>query len=469
MTPAVPLYRYQKAWLLDQARFKIGMFARQTGKPFTTTLEIVDDCFQAEAAGGRARWVILSRGERQAKEAMDEGIKRHAKAYALAIEESEYEFRPDDNDKVAYKALEVTLPGGSRITALPANPDTARGFSANVFLDEFAFHADSRAIWAALFPVISKKGLRLRITSTPNGRGNKFYDLMTAEDATWSRHVVDIHAAVADGLERDIAELKAGLNDDEIWKQEFELEWADGAGALLDWSLIDGADSNEAGDPAGYQGGLCYIGNDIAARRDRWVAAVFELVGDVLVLRELVVRRKITFAEQDAIIAGMMERYRVAGLWMDQTGMGEKPVQDMVRLYGSHRVQGWLLTGPAKLYLATEAKKRFEDRRVRLGSTAEVSLNEIRNDLFKVKRVEDAQGQTRLVAERDATGHADIAWAVFLALAAADGEAIAYDGHVSGGTRRKDAGVFSGGGSSGGRMKMLPDEDDGPRNAEGAW
>ena len=32
-----------------------------------------------------------------------------------------------------------------------ANPDTARGFSANVFLDEFAFHKDSREIWKALF------------------------------------------------------------------------------------------------------------------------------------------------------------------------------------------------------------------------------------------------------------------------------------------------------------------------------
>ena len=42
-TPAIALYPYQRAWLADKARFKIGMFARQTGKTFTTTLEIVDD------------------------------------------------------------------------------------------------------------------------------------------------------------------------------------------------------------------------------------------------------------------------------------------------------------------------------------------------------------------------------------------------------------------------------------------
>ena len=127
---AVPLYPYQQRWLLDKSRFKIGMFSRQTGKTFTTTLEVVDDCFEAavEQAGRRgARWVILSRGERQASEAMDEGVKRHAAAYGLALQELAFEFVAESGSR--HKALEVTLPGGSRITALPANPETARGYS----------------------------------------------------------------------------------------------------------------------------------------------------------------------------------------------------------------------------------------------------------------------------------------------------------------------------------------------------
>ncbi|MCZ5903988.1 hypothetical protein O5275_15810 [Escherichia coli] len=51
MTAAIQLYPYQQSWFLDRARFKIGMFARQTGKTFTTTLELVDDCFETEASG----------------------------------------------------------------------------------------------------------------------------------------------------------------------------------------------------------------------------------------------------------------------------------------------------------------------------------------------------------------------------------------------------------------------------------
>ena len=236
------LYPYQRRWLDDKSRFKIGMFARQTGKTFTTTLEIAEDLVDSEVAGRRTRWVILSRGERQAREAMEEGLKLHLRAMNVGFEAFTDDFRLSDNTVV--KALEVVTKHGSRVTALPANPDTARGFSANVFLDEFAFHADSRRIWTALFPVISRPGLKLRVVSTPNGKGNRFYELMTSpEEAGWSKHVVDIYQAVADGLPRDIGELKAGCGDEDTWAQEYELKWLDEASAWLSYDLINAAEN----------------------------------------------------------------------------------------------------------------------------------------------------------------------------------------------------------------------------------
>ena len=75
IAPALMLYPYQRRWVQDDARFKIAMFARQCGKTFTSTLELALDCARAEALGQRRRWVILSRGERQAREAMNEGVK----------------------------------------------------------------------------------------------------------------------------------------------------------------------------------------------------------------------------------------------------------------------------------------------------------------------------------------------------------------------------------------------------------
>lgn len=414
--PALTLCPYQKRWLADRTRFKLAMYARQTGKTFTTCLEIVDDVLRAEAEGRRSPWVILSRGERQAREAMEEGVFRHLEAFGRAassygVEELEW-YDPESGLK--RKALQVVLSKLNKITALPANPDTSRGFSANVFLDEFAIHQDSRKIWGALFPVISA-GFKLRVTSTPKGKGNKFYELVTGGDPIWSRHIVDIHQAVAEGLPRNIDELRRGLNDEDLWAQEFELQWLDEASAWLDFELINSVEHDHAGIPAHYQGGPCFVGVDIAARNDLFVIWVVEAVGDVYWTREIVAKRRISFAEQDALLDDVFARYRVLRCCMDQTGMGEKPVEDAKRRHGQLRIEGVLFTGPNKLALATRGKETFQDRRLRIPA----GDSDLRNDLHKLKKEQSPTGAPRFVADSDAAGHADRAWACFLALNAA--------------------------------------------------
>ena len=424
--PVITFLPYQKRWIEDDSRFKIGMFARQTGKTFTTCGECVDDCFRSWMEGPRARWVILSRGERQAAEAMTEVVKPFTQAFyevyntllkggAPSFEEGEFRAPQAGGPDAVYKALEVRFPNGSRITALPANPDTARGFSANVILDEFAFHAKSREIWAALFPVISKGGQKLRVISTPAGKDNKFYELMTAEQTAWSRHVVDIHEAVAQGLDRDIDELRAGMADEDAWAQEYELQWLDAASAWLDYDLIAGVESAEAGRPELYRGGPCFVGVDIAARNDLFVIWVDELVGDVLWNREIVAKRRVTFAEQDALLDDVFRRYRVVRCAMDQTGMGEKPVEDTQRRHGASRVEGVLFSPARKLDLATALKERYQDRRARIPAGNPV----LRADLHAVRSQVGATGQRRLVADGDTDGHADRFWAAALSAGAA--------------------------------------------------
>ena len=427
--PVLQFYPYQRAWLEDDSRFKIGMFSRQTGKTFTSCAEIVIDCINAEIEGRRVRWVILSRGERQAAEAIQEGISTLTKGFYAAyntlangpraiIGDIELPSAGVGAADAEYKRLEVTFPGGSRITALPANPDTARGFSANVLLDEFAFHQDSRKIWAALFPVISKGGLKLRVISTPNGKGNKFYELMTGKEeaSAWSRHEVDIYEAVRQGCPRNVEELKSGMADMDAWSQEYELQWLDAASSWLSYDLIDGVEHEAAGNPDNYQGGPVFVGVDIAARNDLFVIWVLEAVGDVLWTREVIARKRISFTEQDHLLDDVFRRYRVVRLAMDQTGMGEKPVEDAQRRHGSSRVEGVIFSAPRKLDLATCLKERFEDRTMRIPAGDLV----LRSDLHSVRKETGATGIPRLIADRDAAGHADRFWAAALAAAAGD-------------------------------------------------
>jgi phage FluMu gp28-like protein len=432
--PVIQFLPYQRAWIADESRFKIGMFARQTGKTFSTGGECSDDCFKAWVEDRRARWVILSRGERQAAEMMTEVIKPFTKAFyevyntlvkggEPTYHEDEFRAPQEKGPDAVYKMLEVQFPNGSRITALPANPDTARGFSANVILDEFAFHAKSREIWAALFPVISKGQQKLRVISTPNGKGNKFFELMTAEDSVWSRHHVDIYEAVRQGLDRDIEMLKRGMADPDAWSQEYELQWLDEASAWLDYDLIASCEHPAAGLPGLYQGGPCFVGVDIAARNDLFVIWVQEQVGDVLWTREVITRRRATFFEQDQLLDEVFLRYRVVRCRMDQTGMGEKPVEDAKRAHGEARVEGVMFSAAIKLDMATGLKEAMQDRKTRIPA-GDVPL---RADLHAIRKQVGITGTPRLVADGETDGHADRFWAFALATAAARTQYQPYD------------------------------------------
>src|SRR5687767_11168158 len=146
-------------------------------------------------------------------------------------------------------SAEIVLGNKSRIIALPARPETVRGYSANVILTEFAFHDDPTAIWRALFPSISNplRGgpKRLRVISTPNGPGDKFHEIWSAKNK-YAKHRVTIHEAVAGGLKIDVEELRAGLGDPDGWAQEYECEFLDAGGVLLPYELIQGCEHTEA-------------------------------------------------------------------------------------------------------------------------------------------------------------------------------------------------------------------------------
>ncbi|MDD9991447.1 MAG: terminase, partial [Rhodospirillales bacterium] len=172
--------------------------------------------------------------------------------------------------------------------------------------------------------------------------------------------------------------------------------------------------------PAAFAGGAATVGVDVARRRDLWVAAVFEQVGDVLWLREMAVQQGIPFSQQRAIVGALAARYRPVRIAVDQTGMGEAVVEQLQEDLGRTVVEGVLMTGPRRLDVATALREAVEDRRLRIPPDAE-----LRRDLHAVRAEAGPTGAPRLLAERSGTdGHADRFWALALACTAArDGNA----------------------------------------------
>ncbi len=395
----VQLLPYQQEWVNDKSRFKICNKGRQTGFSFGSSLEAVLD-----AVEHKTMWVILSAGERQSKEYMEK-VKMHARAIGLAAEVLESTFKMDDRD---YKLLEVVFPNGSRIIGLPANPDTARGFSGNVVLDEFAFHTDSRKIWTALLPTTTR-GYKIRVISTPNGKSGKFYELWNNE--AWSHHEVSIYRAKEEGLDVDIEALHEACDSEDDWLQEYCCVFLDEAGALITFEDIASCESDGATVELPKKFSTInnmYLGMDVGRKKHRSIIWLYEEVGDVFWTRMVLEMNQMKFSQQRKVLYGYLPMVRRACI--DSTGIGAQLAEEAKEKFGS-KVEEVTFSASTKEDLALWQKQCFEDKKVRVPSDKKV-----RNDLHAVKKIVTSAGNVRYDANQDELGHADRFWASALAL-----------------------------------------------------
>ena len=365
--------------------------------------------------------IFLSKGERQSKLLMDK-VADHVKVCGIVAETVESTFM----EATQVKQLEVRFPNGSVIYGLPANPDTARGYTGDVTLDEFAFHAESQKIFTALYPTITR-GYGMEVISTPNGQAGKYFELAKAAGLVegynrqagnrWSAHRVTIHDAVAQGLPVDLELLREGSEDEETWQQEYECIFLSDAANYIPMELIIACQSEAAGmflAPEWKPTGNLYMGVDIGRKRDLTVAWLFEHLGDVLWSRAMVVMRGQTFDVQERAICDLMD-LGVRRACVDQSGLGMMLAERLVEKYGS-RVEPVTFTAKVKEDLAPRVKAKFEERLVRIPDN-----REIRTDVNAVKRFVTAAGNVRFDADRTERGHADRFWALALAIEACGG------------------------------------------------
>ncbi|MCB2186954.1 MAG: terminase family protein [Deltaproteobacteria bacterium] len=420
---------YQEAWLADNSRLKIAEKSRRIGFTYVQAYEDVRDaCLESGALD-----VWFSSADESAAKEYILYCSQWAKVLNIAAQDLGEVVIDNDRD---IKALAVQLANGKRLHGLTSNPAAFRSKGGKLVLDEFAFHKDPDALWKAAAPIITW-GYPARVISTYNGKGNRYARMVAdaRKGNKWSLHTVTIEDAVAQGLVDRIMGRKATpeevaafladcrdiAGDEETYLQEYMCVPVDEATAWLTWELITGAEHPQAGRPEFYQGGDAYVGMDIGRRRDLTVIWVDELVGDIDWTREVISLKNKSFAQQADALDGVMRRYNVVRVCMDQTGMGMAPVEAAQALYGN-RVEGVMFSGPVKQDLATVGKQRFEDKRVRIPAD-----RAIRDSHHAVRKLTTSAGNPRFDADRSEAGHADEFWAHMLALHAAGQPAEPWD------------------------------------------
>jgi phage FluMu gp28-like protein len=421
---------YQQRWVNDPARFAFAVKSAQIGYSTGTAAWAVARCLTIP----KRTISFLSKSKPQARELGDKA-KQWIDGYRGVLAD----YFPDeqrifgDTEETQHR---IEFPNGSRIIVLAANPDTARGYTGDVVLDEFGFHKDAAAIFTAVFRQTTL-GYSMRVLSTPNGQQGKFYEMARSlgldlgkrprrqptksASGNWSGHWCDIFLACEEDFPVNPEEVRSACfeagGDEETWLQEYCCQFLSTASQFISPELLQQNISSEASleMPANLGPHSLCVGWDIARHRDLSVLWGVETVGDVdwtrLVDESL---SKMPTPDQITHARALLKTGIVKRMYIDMSGMGIPIVETLQREFGP-TVEGVTFTSAVKESMAVHAKQRLEEVKARIPDS-----DKVRMSFRSIKKTTDAAGKARFDAEHDKKfGHGDHWWAFCLAEAAA--------------------------------------------------
>ena len=461
MNPVIQFREYQKPVFLDNETGVLVLhWSRQIGKSFTLAAWAVDRLLTRP---GRLVTVLSNSKDNGAEFALKcrevlnlLGVAKDAVGLSMTDDTVEY---ADMRFEVSVKVKGKT----GRIKVLAANPRTARGFSGDLILDEFAFHEDSAAIWEAAEPILSSNpDFLCRVASTGNGTSNMFYRMATEgffkvskvrRSDAWRMGVKIYDAKTRKPITPE--EARAQALDKAAYDQNYECAFSSESGSLLTWAMINAASLGPdnvfdvGDDSARFVDGLLealnippyaelYLGLDVAATRDYTVATILQKIGSTLRGVAVLRIRGARLPAQKTALRPILADKRLKRAAMDATGIGLGLVQDLEDEFPG-KVEGvnFATTEPISTRLMADGRKAPTARVTEIMATDLAAAHEdnrisypcdatMRDDLRKPHKVTSANGRVSIAAESTQTGHADHFWALALGLRAAEGGTSGY-------------------------------------------
>ena len=456
--PIIQFREYQEPVFRDnETGILVLHWSRQIGKSFTLAAWAVDRLLTRP---GRLVTVLSNSKDNGQEFALkcSEVCRKIDEAKAKVIEE--YGLK-DLSTSIDYDDMrfEITIKVKGkvgRIKVLAANPRTARGFSGDLILDEFAFHEDSAAIWDAAEPILSSNpDFLCRVASTGNGTGNMFYRMATEgqfkvsrvrRSDAWKMGVKIYDAKTRQPITPDEARTQA--LDKASYDQNYECAFASETGALLTHELINRATDPDAeifdfeGDatlPEGLFAWLdecaekkvsVYVGGDVACTHDYSVFPIGALVGSTLRVKYVLRIHGTRLPDQKRALEKIVTHKAVIRLALDCSGIGLGLSQDLeeiepgkvigVNFATSEPISERLVMGGRKQntarvteIMATDLLGWYEDARITHPCDAVM-----RDDMRKPTRITSSNGRVSIAAESTKTGHADHFWGLALVVRA---------------------------------------------------
>ncbi len=434
-------------------------WSRQIGKSFTLAAWAVDRLLTRP---GRLVTVLSN--------SKDNGIEFITKAAEICRMMGVLFEQDDTSPDITYENMRMEIRitvGGKlgRIKVLAANARTARGFSGDLILDEFAFHEKSGEIWDAAEPILSSNPDYLcRIASTGNGKYNLFYRMVSNASAHSSESLSSLKSFSSFALSRvtrtqayeqgvtiydpntrqpitpDQARAKA--LDKASYGQNYDCLFNDENMSLLTHELISAAERSPiAIDSQSWSDATLsrlaqsrgfFLGNDIGRHRDLSVVTALERDGATLRVLGMLRMSGLRGPDQLAQLNRACQLPTFRSYQGDMTGLGTFFIEFLQEAQGQWRIHGvnFASTEPTTDLIRLEGRKQetarvteimavdllaaFEDRSLEIPADPE-----LRDDLRKPEKITSPGGRVSIAAVRDEAGHADHFWSLALAVRAA--------------------------------------------------
>jgi phage FluMu gp28-like protein len=426
----------QRRWIESNARLKLMAKCRRFGGSYA-------EAFATTLATGRAGNVYdawIGSRDLLAARMFIQDCKHFARVFDIAAKDNGEVILEEGERSLRTFELQI----GERLArALSSSPDAFAGKQGRMRLDEYALHKQPRQLYSIVQPALIRGG-SLGIISTHRGTANHFNELIKeikekGNPKRFDYFEINIEAAVAEGLWIKIQQTleaakvddeRLGWSDDEFlqslrdecateeaWKQEYMCMPCDDSAALLTWEeLIAASLSPEqmrlidipADAPR-------FIGMDVGRHNHPSVLWHWAHVGGLWITEQIEPLHKMDFAQQEARFIAACSSPHVRRAAVDATGLGMQLAENAVKACPG-KVMPITFNQRIKLEMAVKAKRKFQDRVVRIPDTPKVQY-----ELYSIKQKAGHGESIVITSEAGLTdGHADYAWAAFLGLHAAD-------------------------------------------------
>ena len=344
----------------------------------------------------------------------------------------------------------ITLSNGAELRFLSTNSSTAQGPHGHVYIDEYFWIRDFEKLSSLAGAMATHKKWRKTYFSTPSAVSHQAYPFWTGDtfkrgkhkkasqpfpgeaelrqgvlcpDGQW-RKIITIHDAIAGGCDLfDLEQLQLE-NSDAQFDQLYLCQFIDSSQSAFSLADLEKCYSDLSlwpdynPDPKAerpFGNSPVWVGYDPSRTRDDATCVVIapplEQGGKFRILEKHSWRGH-SFTYQAAQVKKITERFNVQHIGIDITGVGYG-VFDLVRDFYP-RATPIHYSLETKNTLVLKAQDTIQGRRIEW----DAGWSDIASAFLTIKRGATTSGQITYSASRtDATGHADIAWAVMHALA----------------------------------------------------